>query len=125
MREKEPLQELSFYLAVVFIETPSKRKSIKTEHLSRKEAKDEKENKNQKGKKERTWITTLPKRWQDGWIQMNKKDRERKRGKEEENIYEIKVSSAQSFLIYFVIVLCHGFILIENLYMRLHFENEP
>lgn len=44
---------------------------------------------------------------------------------EPEKIYEIKVSSAQSFLIYFVIVLCHGFILIENLYMRLHFENEP
>lgn len=30
--------------------------------------------------------------------------------KDEENIHEIKVSSAQSFLIYFVIVLRHGFI---------------
>lgn len=48
---------------------------------------------------------------------------------EEESIYvymyiRYQSFSAQSFLIYFVIVLCHGFILMENLYMRLNFENE-
>lgn len=53
------------------------------------------------------------------------REREREWGEQEENVFEIKVSSPQSFLIYFVIVLCHGFILIENLYMCLHFENEP
>lgn len=48
---------------------------------------------------------------------------------EQESIYvymyiRYQSFSAQSFLIYFVIVLCHGFILMENLYMRLNFENE-
>lgn len=125
------LQKLSFSCSVHWDVVV--RESIKTEHFGSIKSEKKRENKmNQKKKKE---IALSPSfsfliMWRNmdnnifnvvlRIIQM--KARKRWSDGDEENIFEIKVSSPQSFLIYFVIVLYHGFILIENLYMCLHFQ---